>query len=214
MMHSHMLMSDVETLFYGEFLVKIRLKRRFLLVAVALIAILVGVAIAVDLFSYTTTLTIQPVKQLSQGASTASWTIYVNDQDQTQYVPGATSQPTFDAADSSTYAFNVTTDANKACAVEINLAEAMSSSDFSDFQITVLHWTGSAWSPSTLYTTATGSTPLTYIDGLTTTPGYIHQAVSTSTYYLVAITYTYIQENPGAPYTVHLQYTPLPEPPT
>lgn len=187
-----------------------RFQKRYLLAAIILVVVLVGVAIAVTLFSYTTTVTIQPYKQLSQGASSASWTIYVNELDQVQYVPGATSEPTFNANDVSTYAFNVTTDANKVCAVEISLETAMSSSDFSSFQITVLYWTGSAWAPAQLYTAATGSTPLSYIDGLTSTPGYIHQDISTSTYYLVAITYSYNLVDLTSPYTVNLQYTPLP----
>lgn len=188
-----------------------RFKKRYVLSAIILVAVLVGVAIGMELFFYTTTLTITPYKQLSQGASTASWTVYVNDFDQTQYVPGATSEPAFNAGDSSTYAFNVTTDANRACSVEINLAEAMPSSDFSNFNITVLYWTGSAWATATLYDSATGGAPISYIDGLTTNAGYIQQAVSTSTYYLVAINYSYIQLNPSAPYTVDLQFTPLPE---
>jgi hypothetical protein len=186
-----------------------RFKIRYLLTAIILVAILVGVAVAVELFSYTTTVTITPIQQLSQGAPSSSWSIYINEEDQTQYVPGATSEPTFDASDTSTYAFNVTTDSNEVCAVAINLETAMSSSDFSSFQITVLYWTGSAWAPTTLYNAATGSTPLSYIDGLTTTPGYVHQALSTSKYYLVAITYSYISES-TSPYTVDLQYTPLP----
>lgn len=186
-----------------------RFKKRYLLAAIVLVAVLVGVTIAMDLTSYTTTLTIQPYKQLSQGASTVSWTIYVNEEDQ-EYVPGVASEPTFILNDPSTYAFNVTTDSHEVCAVEIGLASAMSSSDFSSFQITVLSWTGSEWAPATLYTTASGSTTTSYIDGLTTTPGYIQQALSTSTYYLVAIAYTYIQVDPTTSYTVSLQYTPIP----
>ncbi len=181
--------------------------------AILLIAILIGIAVAAELSSFTTTVTIHGVKQLSQGASTSSWNVYVNDVNQVQYVPGNTTEPTLNPDDTNTYAFNVTTDAYRACSVEINLAEPVSS-DFSSFQITVLNWTGSAWSPATLYTTATGSTPLTYIDGtIADTSGYIQQPVSTSTYYLVAITYTYDQTSPpGTPYTVDLQFTPLPEP--
>ncbi len=191
-----------------------RFKRRYLLAAIVLIGILIGIAVAVTLSSYTTTLTITGVKQLSQGASTSSWTVYVNEQNQIQYVPGATSEPIFNPDDTSTYAFNVTTDANKACSVEINLALPVSS-DFSSFEITVLYWTGSAWSSAQLYTTATGSTPLTFIDGtMSSTSGYIQQAVSTSTYYLVEVTYTYTQANPpNTPYTVDFVFTPLPEAP-
>jgi len=187
-----------------------RFNKRYLLVAIVLVAILVGVAFVVALFSYTTTVTIQPYKQLSLGASSASWTIYVNDLDQVQYVPGATSEPAFDASDTSTYAFNVTTDANRVCAVEISLETPMSSAYFSSFQITVLYWTGSAWALSTLYNAATGSSSIPYIDGTTSTPGYIHQDISTSTYYLVAITYSYNLVDLTSPYTVNLKYTPLP----
>lgn len=191
-----------------------KFKKRYLLAAIALVAILIGVAVAVDFFSYTTTISIQPYKQLSQGVSSASWTIYVNEVNQVQYVPGATTEPTFNANDATTYAFNVTTDANKACSVEIGLTEAVSSSDFSSFQITVLYWTGSAWSPATLYTSATGSITMSYIDGTTSTPGYIQQAVSTSMYYLVAITYSYNLVDSTTPISVNLQYTPLPQTPT
>ena len=186
-----------------------RFNKSYLLAAIVLVAILIGVAVAIELFSYTATVTIQPIQQLSQGASSSSWSIYINQEDQTQYVPGANSEPTFDQSNTGTYAFNVTTDANKVCAVEINLETAMSSSDFSSFQITVLYWDGTEWSPATLYNAATGSTTIPYIDGTTSTSGYIHQAISTSTYYLVAITYSYLAET-TSPYTVNLQYTAIP----
>ena len=124
-------------------------------------------------------------------------------------MPGATAEPTFDASDTSTYAFNVTTDSTEVCAVEISLETPVSSSDFSSFQITVLCWDGTEWPLSTLYNAATGSTTIPYIDGTTSTPGYIHQALSTSMYYLVAITYTYISDTTTS-YTINLQYTPLP----
>lgn len=190
-----------------------RFKKRYLLAATILIAVIIGLAVAVELTSYTTTISITGFQQFSQGTTTSSWTVYPNEQ-ATQYVPGTSSEPTLNPDSTSTYAFNVTTDSHEACSVEINLAAAVSS-DFSSFQITVYSWAGSAWSLATLYTTATGSTPLAYIDGTTaSTSGYIQQSASTAnTYYLVAIAYSYTPSGTPGSYSISLQFTPYPESP-
>ncbi len=191
-----------------------KLKKRYLLAAIILTAVMIGVAVAYELAYYTTTISITGVQQLSQGTTSSSWTVYPNEM-ATQYVPGTASEPTFNPDDTSTYAFNVTTDSNEACSVEINLAASVSS-DFSSFQITVYSWTGSAWSLATLYTTATGSTPLSYIDGtMSGASGYIQQPISTpNTYYLVAIAYTYTPTGTPGTYSINMQYTPHPETPS
>ena len=146
--------------------------------ATILIAVIIGLAVAVELTSYTTTISITGFQQFSQGTTSFMDSLpqRAGDSICTRNKLGTNLNPD----NTSTYAFNVTTDSHEACSVEINLAAAVSS-DFSSFQITVYSWAGSAWSLATLYTTATGSTPLAYIDGTTaSTSGYIQQSVSTS----------------------------------
>ena len=178
--------------------------------AIALIGVLLAVVFAVEYYTYTQTLTITPYKQFALGASSASWTVYVNDMGVVQYVPGGDSQPTLDTSNVDTYAFNISTDANRVCSLEIQLTTAVSASDFSSFEVSVLPWSESAWgSAVTLYAASTGLTTAPYLDGLTNTPVYLHQAVSTSTYYLVEVTYSYIGTS-SSPITVEFNYTPLP----
>jgi hypothetical protein len=167
--------------------------------------------IALALVEYTATLTITPTEQFTIGTTTDSWTVYVNEVNQVRYLPGASSQPTFDSGDTSTYAFSVVTDANKVCAVKIELTSAMNSSKFSNFDITVQYWTGAAWADAILYNAATGSTTMTEIDGLTTTAGYLHQVVSTTTYYLIKVTYSYDLVDDTDQVTASFKYTPLPQ---
>jgi hypothetical protein len=163
--------------------------------------------IALALVVYTASVTMAPTMQFTLGATTASWNVYVNQVNEVRYLPGGNSAP----VDSSTNAFRVTTDANKVCAVQIQLTSAMSSALFSNFDITVSYWVGgTGWVTATLYTTATGSTTMSSIDGLTTNAGYIQQAASADTYYLVKVTYSYDLVDTTTPVTAIFQYTPLP----
>lgn len=166
--------------------------------------------IALALVVYTASVTVTPTQQFTIGASSDSWTIYVNEVNQVRYLPGADSEPTFDSGDTDTYAFKVVTDADKVCAVKIELTSAMDNAKFSNFDIIVDYWDGDSWEPTTLYNAATGSTTVTDIDGLTTTAGYVHQAVSTTTYYMVTVTYSYDLVDTNTDVTATFQYTPLP----
>ena len=169
------------------------------------------ITIALALVVYSASVTVTPIQQFTIGSSSDSWTIYVNEIDQIRYLPGGFSEPAFDSGDPNTYAFRVITDANKPCAVEIELTSAMDSGKFSNFDITVDYWTGAAWAPATLYDSATGPTTITEIDGLSAgAAGYIHQAVSTTTYYLVKATYSYDLVDDTTQVTATFQYTPLP----
>ena len=87
-------------------------------------------SISFALVTYTSTVTITPTVQLSVGTTTASWTIYVNEVNQVQYMPGGASATTLNTGDTSTYAFEVVTDANKVCAVEVELTTAMDPPNF------------------------------------------------------------------------------------
>ncbi|MEM3551076.1 MAG: hypothetical protein QXN87_08695 [Candidatus Bathyarchaeia archaeon] len=168
--------------------------------------------IAFALVTYAANVSINPLKQFMIGATSDTWAVYVNDVDKLRYLPGGSSEPTFDPNNAGTYAFTVGTDGNKVCAVKIELASAVSSSKFSKFQITVKYWTGSAWADETLYAGPTGSTTKSYIDGLTSgDAGYVHQDVSTTRYYLVVVTYSYDVTDATDQVSVTFQYTPLPQ---
>ena len=169
------------------------------------------ITIALALVVYSAAVTVTPTQQFTIGATSDSWTVYVNDVNQVRYLSGGSSQPTFNAGDANTYAFKVVTDANKVCAVKIELTSAMNSSKFSNFVITAQYWTGAAWADATLYDAATGSTPKASINGLTSgDAAYIHQAVSTTTYYLIKVTYSYDLVGETTQVTANFQYTPLP----
>ena len=167
-------------------------------------------SIAVALVIYSAAVTVTPTQQFTIGASSDSWTIYVNEVDQLRYLPGAASEPAFSDVDTDTYAFKVVTDADKVCAVEIVLDSAMDTGKFSNFDITVDAWDGDSWETATLYNAATGSTTVTDIDGLTTTAGYIHQAAGATDYYLVTVTYSYDMVDTNTDVTATFNYTPLP----
>jgi hypothetical protein len=170
------------------------------------------VAVAFALVIYTGSVVITPVEQLSVGASSTPWNIYVNEVNQTRYMPGGFSEPTLNPSDTSTYAFKVVTDANKVCAVEVKLSSAMDASKFSNFNITVLSSSGGAWGTEPLYTAATGMTTKAYIDGLAQgDSAYIHQAVLTVKYYLIQVTYSYDLVNATSQIPVTFQFTPLPQ---
>jgi len=163
--------------------------------------------IALALVVYTASVTMAPTSQFEIGVDTASWTVYVNEQDEIRYLPGDFVMP---VDGSSTYAFRVTTDADKACAVQIELTGAMDSSLFSNFDITVSYWSATGWTSVTLYDSATGGSTIPSIDGLTTNAGYIRQAASTVRSYLIEVTYSYDKVATTTPVTATFQYTPLP----
>ena len=170
-------------------------------------------SISFALVKYTSTVTITPTVQLSVGTTTASWTIYVNEVNQVQYMPGGASATTLNTGDTSTYAFEVVTDANKVCAVEVELTTAMDPTKFSNFDITVLSSTaGGSWGPETLYTAPTGSATMASINGLTQdAAAYIHQGLSTTKYYEIQVTYSYDLVDNTTPITATFQFTPLPQ---
>jgi hypothetical protein len=166
--------------------------------------------IALALVVYSAAVTITPTLQFTIGASSDSWTVYINEVNEVRYLPGGDSEPTFDSGDTSTYAFRVVTDASKVCAVKIELTSAMDSSRFSNFDITVNYWTGAAWASATLYDSNTGSTTITEIDGLSAgDAGYLHQTASADVYYLVEVTYSYDLVDTTTQVTANFQYTPL-----
>lgn len=178
------------------------------------------IVVALALVSYTATVTIIPATQFTIGATTATWTIYVNDLDQLRYLPGtgtpAGSQQPGPPSDSNpnTFAFKVVTDSDRVCAVNITLTSAVDGSKFSKFEIRVMWWnsTASAWQDETLYADPTGSTTKSFINGLTPGDhGYVHHAASLTRYYLIKVTYSYDLVDATTSITVTFQYTPLPQ---
>lgn len=173
--------------------------------------------IALALLTYTAIVVINPTPQLSVGSTSASWTVYINDVNETRYLPGSGSppgsaEPILNISDPDTYGLEVTTDASKVCAVKIELASAANSSKFSTFEITAKRWNGSAWEPESLFNSSTGSSLKPCIDGLVLgDTGYIHQTTSQTSYYLLAATYSYDLVDETTPVTVEVQYTPLPQ---
>jgi len=168
-------------------------------------------AVGFALFTYTSSVIISPVQQLSVGTSNTSLSIYVNEVNQTRYVPGGFSEPTLNPSDTSTYAFKVVTDSQKVCAVEVQLSSIINAGEFSNFNITVLSSTGGSWATEQLYAAATGTTAKAYINGLVQgDAGYIHQDLSTTTYYLIQVTYSYNLVNATSQIPVTFQFTPLP----
>lgn len=191
---------------------KIRRKLLTILGVKGILSVASLTAIALALVVYTVAVTVNPTQQFTVGAPSASWTVYVNDVNQVRYLPGGFTEPTLDTGDSSTYAFKVVTDANKVCAIKIQLTSAVDGSKFSNFNITVRSSTGGAWSDETLYAGNTGATTKSYVNGLTGgDSGYIHQAASTTNYYEVKVTYSYDNVDETAQVTVTFQYTPLPQ---
>lgn len=167
---------------------------------------------AVALVVFTASVTVNPTRQITTGATTASWLIYVNEVNQVRYLPGGFTESNLNTGDSSTYAAQVVTDSHKVCAVKIELVSAVDSSKFSNFNITVRSSTGGAWSDETLYASATGSTTKSYIDGLIQGDvGYIHQTTSTTKYYEIQVMYSYDKVDSTDQLTITFQYTPLPQ---
>jgi len=194
-----------------------RAKRRLLKIIVSLgvkgvLCLICLSSVCFALVTYTSSVTISPMVQLGVGTATASWDIYVNEVNQTRYMPGGFSEPTLNTGDINTYGFKVTTDANKVCAVKVTINTQMDNAKFSNFNITILSSTGGAWGAETLYSASTGGTTKTSIDGLTQgDAAYIHQAVSTTKYYEILVTYSYdlVSDNTQIPVT--FQFTPLPQ---
>ena len=169
------------------------------------------ITIAMALVIYSTSVTVMPIQQFTIGSTSDSWTIYVNEVDQVRYLPGGFVPPTFDQNDLETYSFRVLTDTEKSCAVKIELTSAIDGGKYSKFDITVDFWTGASWASAIIYDSASGATSISEIDGLSASAvGYIHQDVSTLTYYLVKATYSYDLVDDTTQTTATFQYTPLP----
>ena len=175
--------------------------------------------VALALVSYTSRLTIMPVKQFTLGASVGDWTIYVNDVEQVRYLPANASaaplgsgKPGNPTDDPSKFSFKVVTDENKVCAVKIELtAPANSTVNFTTFEIRVLIWGATDWQSIDLYAAETGTTTKDFINGLIPgDAGYIHQAIPEADYYLIQVTYTYNDDATALVY-VDFKYTPLPQ---
>jgi hypothetical protein len=179
--------------------------------------------VVLALVAYTAQVTITPTQQFTIGATTQSWTIYINDVNQIRYLPGSgspvgstvpTTQPPT-TADSTTFAFYLVTDASKGCSVNITLTSPVNSSKFSKFEIRAMRWVDgvSDWVSTDFYDQPSGGGTKSFIDGLTNDFGYIQQSGVASTYYLLNMTYSY--DLPGADtttaITVTFSYTPLPQ---
>lgn len=177
--------------------------------------------IALALVNYTATITITPIKPFTVGAITDYWGIYVNDVDEIRYLPGdpgsanGTIKPEPPVyTNTSTYAFHVVTDANKVCAVKIELTAPVNNTKFTKFEITVLRWNATfpgQWQSETLYDAESGTTAKVpaYIDGRAADVGYVHQEKSEEHFYLIQVTYSY-EVDETTPVYVTFQYTPLP----
>ncbi len=175
------------------------------------------IVVASALVTYTATVSISPANQFTIGATTASWTVYINDLNETRFlpssgIPAGSQEPTFNAANSSTYAFMVMTDPTRVCAVEIELTSPVNSSKFSNFKIMAKYWNGTAWIDDILYDAATGSTSKSHIDGLNSTDnGYVHIPTSSTRYYLITVEYSYDLVSDTTQIITTFQYTPLPQ---
>ena len=99
-------------------------------------------SVVVALVDYQGTVTTSPTRQLTVGTITDAWTIYVNEVNQVRCVPDQFTTPTLDTDNTGTYSFKVVTDANKVCAVKVELVTAMDPLKFSKFDITVSSSTG------------------------------------------------------------------------
>ncbi len=177
-----------------------------------LICLICLVSVSFGLVTFTNGLTSPAAPQLTVGVSTASWTVYVNEVNQVRYVPGGFSEPKFSVGDTSTYAFKVVTDAKNSCAVKVELASAIDTSVFSQFDITVLSTTVSGtWSSEPLYIAPTGASTTSYLNGLMPgTAAYIHQGSSTTKYYLVQVIYSYNLAANNIPMPVTFAFTQIP----
>ncbi len=178
------------------------------------------ITIALALVYYSATVTITPKKIFTVGATSHSWTVYVNDENEIRYLPSNASTPAGSfppnspsISDPNTYAFYVSTEADKACAVNITMSTPADSSKFSKFEVTVKQWVPatSSWANTLLYNAPTGGSIKSFIDGTTNDYGYVQHPVSTNTYYLICVTYSYDLVDTTDLVTVTFQYTPLPQ---
>ena len=172
------------------------------------------------LVAYTAQVTITPTKPFTIGATTDSWTVYVNDVDETRYLPsnGSTPAGSFPPngppaiGDTSSYAFYVSTDADKACSVNITMSTPADNTKFSSFQVTVKQYVGgTGWVDASIYDAATGGSTKSYIDGTANDFGYVQHLVSTNTFYAICVTYSYDLVDTASAVSVTFQYTPLPQ---
>ena len=172
-----------------------------------LLAVASLTSIAVALVFYSCAVTITPQTQFTMGPTTFAWNVMVNDVNAVRYLPGGTAVP----ATAANYAFSFD-DMGRDSAVQIQLTSAMSGGLFSNFDITVMYYDSTGgWTPAQLYDAATGGSPISSIDGLTTNAGFIRQAASTgATSYLIRVTYSYDLVDTTTPVTATFQYTPLP----
>jgi len=177
--------------------------------------------VVLALVAYTAQVTIHPTKLFTVGATTDSWTVYVNDYNETRYLPNNGTAPAGSLppdgppaiGDTSSYAFYVSTGADKACAVNITMSTPADNNTFSSFQITVKNWTGLAWNDIDIYDAPTGGNIKSFIRGTNATNdfGYVQHPVSASTYYVICVTYSYDLVDTTSIVTVTFQYTPLPQ---
>jgi len=203
---------------------KLKRKLRAILGVKGSLCLLSLAIVVLALVAYTAEVTITPTKQFTIGATTQSWTIYVNDVNQIRYLPGSGS-PTGSAvpattppvlADPTSFAFHLVTNAtveSKACAVNITLDSPVNSSKFSKFEIRVMSWVGavSDWVSVTIYDLPSGGGTKSFIDGLTNDFGYVQQLAGQSTFYLLTMTYSYDRVDTTTAITVTFLYTPLPQ---
>ena len=192
---------------------KRRVVSAFLLLGVKGILCLVCLStVVLALVTYTATVTVTPVKQLSTGATSAAWTFYVNEVNQVRYLPGDSSELTLNTSDTNTYALKIVTDSNKVCAIKIELTAAMNSSKFTNFDVTIRSSTGGAWGDETLYAASTGGTTKASVDGLLEgDAAYIHQESTTTKYYEIKVTYSYDKVDETSQIGVTFRFTPLPQ---
>jgi hypothetical protein len=177
--------------------------------------------VVLALVAYTATVTITPAKLFTVGATTDSWTVYVNDYNETRYLPSSASVPAGSSppigppaiGDPSSFAFHVSTGTDKACAVNITMSTPANNNTFSSFQITVKSWTGLTWNDIAIYDAPTGGSAKSFIRGTNATNdfGYVQHPVSTSTFYVICVTYSYDLVDTIDVVTVTFQYTPLPQ---
>ena len=170
--------------------------------------------VVLALVAYTAQVTITPKTLFTMGATSDSWTVYVNDYNETRYLPNNGTAPvgSYPPNDESLYAFYVSTGADMACAVNITMLTPVNSRKFSSFQITAKQWVaGTGWVNVTLYDATTGGSTKDFIRGTTNDFGYVRQSGIASRYYLICVTYSYDLVDTTDVVTVKFQYTPLPQ---
>ena len=175
------------------------------------------ITIALAFMVYYADVIITPETLFTMGVTSDSWTVYVNDYNETRYLPSdpASAPPgSSPPIDNSTYAFYVSTSADKACAVNITMQTPADNNTFSSFYITVKQWKlGTGWVNVTLYDAATGGSTKDFIRGTNATNdfGYVRQSGIASMYYVICVTYSYDIVDTLSQVTVTFQYTPLPQ---